>query len=152
MFWNFLPRKFCENGMTLHISDQCSLSIPSDVSKKAASCSTWRIPPGEEYHRVTASENLRALAEFQKILRFPEVGASAHRYSTPAVIYLFKVNSGNTRAICEICSKIINKDTMSTSLKSLYDAFVVNFAQIPHIVLKFPQMTLKKYISAGTVE
>ena len=152
MFWNFLPRKFCENGMTLHISYQCSLPIPSDVFNKALSCSRWRIPPGEEYLRVTASENLRALAEFQKILRFPEVGASAHRYSTPAVIYLFKVNSGNTRAICEICSKIINKDTKSTSLKSFYDVFIGNFEQILHIVLKFPLMTLKKYISAGTVE
>ena len=81
---------------------------------------------------------------------FPEVGASAHRNSTRAVIYLFKFNSGNTRVICEICSKFINN--MSKSLMSFYVVFMADFEEIPRIVLMLPVMTLKKQIPAGTVD
>ena len=54
-------------------------------------------------------------------------------HSPLAGIYLFKVNNGNTRTICEICSKL----TVSSKLK-------VNFEQISHIVLIFPFLTLSK--------
>ena len=46
-----------------------------------------------------------------------------------AVIYLFKVNNGNTRKWCEICSKFNNKNTRMTS----FCAFIVNFEHISHL-------------------
>ena len=60
----------------------------------------------------------------------------------PAVIYLFKVNSKNTRAMCDICSKLIidTKTKSLTSFKFLY----VNFEQISLIVLVFLLLTLNK--------
>ena len=39
--------------------------------------------------------------------------------SFPACIYWFRVNNESTRAICEICSKVTNKDTRTTSLVPL---------------------------------
>ena len=55
-----------------------------------------------------------------------------------AVIYMFKVNNGNTRTMCEICSKL----TIKTPERS--DVFIVNFEQILHIVIMFPLLTLNK--------
>ena len=48
----------------------------------------------------------------------------------PAGTYLLKVSDGNTRTMCEICSKLTIK--------------TVNFEQILHIVLMFPLLTLDK--------
>ena len=55
-----------------------------------------------------------------------------------AVIYMFKVNNGNTRTMCEICSKL----TIKTPERS--DVFIVNFEQILHTVIMFPLLTLNK--------
>ena len=49
---------------------------------------------------------------------------------SPASIYLFKVNNGNTRILYGICLKLIIKD------------FIVNFEQIPDISLMFSLLTL----------
>ena len=56
--------------------------------------------------------------------------------ATPAGIYLFKVNNGSTRTMCEICSK---SASMACS-----GVFIVSFEQISHIVLVFPLLTLNK--------
>ena len=52
---------------------------------------------------------------------------------------MFQVNNGKTKTICEICSKLIIK----TSLTS-FCLFIVQFKQISHIVLVFPFLTLNK--------
>ena len=54
-----------------------------------------------------------------------------------ARIYLFKVNNGNTRTVCEISSKlIINIPERHSQCRS--DVFVVNFEHISFIALVFP--------------
>ena len=60
--------------------------------------------------------------------------------SNPTGIYLFKVNNGNTRTMCEQLFKVNNKDNRMTSS----DVFIVNFEQISHINLLFPLLTLNK--------
>ena len=47
---------------------------------------------------------------------------------TPASIYLFKVNSENTRAMCEICSKLPIK-TPERRQRRGSCAFIINFKQ-----------------------
>ena len=54
----------------------------------------------------------------------------------PAGIYLFKVNSENTRTLCEISSKLTKKITQWRHWNRS-GAFTVNFEQISHIVLMF---------------
>ena len=57
----------------------------------------------------------------------------------PAVIYLFKVNDGNTRTKREICSKLaINIPERPSGV------FIIDFRQISHIVLVFSLLTLSK--------
>ena len=48
----------------------------------------------------------------------PVYGVKTEIY--PAGIYLFKVTNGNTRTMCEIRSKLNNKDTRMTSFWCLY--------------------------------
>ena len=59
--------------------------------------------------------------------------------TNPAGFYMFKGSNRNTRAICEICSKLTIKTQGRRS-----GAFIVHFEQISHIVLMFPLLTLKK--------
>lgn len=57
-------------------------------------------------------------------------------------IYLFKVNFGNTRKMCEMRSKL----TMTTPERRHWrrtDVFIVNLEQISHIFV-FPIFTLNK--------
>ena len=54
-------------------------------------------------------------------------------------IYLPKVNSRNTKARCEIYSKISNKDPRTTPR---FGAFIVNFKHIWQLVLLFLLLTL----------
>ena len=61
----------------------------------------------------------------------------------PAGIYLFEVNNGNTRTMCEICSKLTIK-TPEQYQWSRYGVFIVNFEQISDIALVFPWLTLNK--------
>ena len=71
--------------------------------------------------------------------------ASAHKNLTvtesnfPSWVYLFKMNNGNNRTMCEICSNV----TMLTIV------FIVNSEQIPYIALVFPLLTLNKWMPAG---
>ena len=54
----------------------------------------------------------------------------------PADIYLFKVKNGNTRTMCEICSKLTIKTAQRRSGRS--GVFIINLEQISHTVLVFP--------------
>ena len=61
----------------------------------------------------------------------------------PAGIYLLKVNNRNTRARCEICSKLtINTPERRHWRRS--GVFIVNFEHISHLVLVFLLLTLNK--------
>ena len=51
----------------------------------------------------------------------------------PVGVYLLKVNSGNTRTKCQICSKFI---------------FIVNFEHISHLVLVFLSSNVNEVIRA----
>ena len=67
----------------------------------------------------------------------------------PAGIYFFKINNGNTRTLCEICSKL----TIKTPKQRYWGrsvAFLVNFEQNLGIALLFLWSTLNKYMPAGT--
>ena len=68
----------------------------------------------------------------------------------PAGIYLLKVNNGNIRTICEICSKLTIKTPEQRQLPRQWHpsgVFIVNFKHISHIVLVFPLLTLNKSMS-----
>ena len=54
----------------------------------------------------------------------------------PTIFYLFKVKNGNTRTICEICSKL----TINIPERRHW----LQFEQISHIVLLFPLSTFSK--------
>ena len=55
-----------------------------------------------------------------------------HR-APPAGIYLLNVNNRNTRARCEICSKLTIKTPERCHWHRLY-VFIVNFEHISHLV------------------
>ena len=54
-------------------------------------------------------------------------------------ICFFKVSNVSTRTMCEICSKINNKQT---STRRCSGVLVANVEQISNIVLLFPLLTL----------
>ena len=56
-------------------------------------------------------------------------------------IYLHKVKNRNTRARCEICSKLIIK-TPERRRRRLSGVFIVNFERISHLLLVFLLLTL----------
>ena len=47
-------------------------------------------------------------------------------------LYLFKVNNGNTRTVCEICSKITIKTPLTTLLMSLWCLYLYLWADLTH--------------------
>ena len=57
--------------------------------------------------------------------------------SSPFGIFLLKVNIGNTRTMCEICSELTIKTTERYQWR-LSGIFIVNFKHILHIALVFP--------------
>ena len=61
----------------------------------------------------------------------------------PVGIYLFKINNGNTRTMCEICSKLTIKTTEQIQWRRS-GVFIATFQQISHIFLMFPLLTLDK--------
>ena len=65
-----------------------------------------------------------------------------------AGIYLFKVNSRNTRARCEICLKLTIK-TRERCQWHRSGVLIVNFEHISHLVLVLLLLTLNKYLPAG---
>ena len=64
-----------------------------------------------------------------------------HHAAFAAGIYSFKVNSGNARPMCEICSKLLIKT--HTTLMTSFWCFIVNFKHISHIVLVCSLLTCK---------
>ena len=60
----------------------------------------------------------------------------------PVGNYMFKVNNRNTRARCEICSKL----TIKTPERRYWcsGVFIVNFEHILHVVLVFLLLTLSR--------
>ena len=60
----------------------------------------------------------------------------------PAGLYLFKINNGNTRPMCEIRSKL----TVTKPKRRCYRSgvFILNFEQIPHIVMVFQFLALNR--------
>ena len=61
--------------------------------------------------------------------------------SNPAGICLLKVNNRNTRARCEICSKLIIKTPERRQWRRS-GVFIVNFEQISNLVLVLLLLTL----------
>ena len=59
----------------------------------------------------------------------------------PAGIYLFKVDNGNTRTRCEICSKLTIKTPERRDWRRS-SVCIVNFEHISHLVLVFLLLTL----------
>ena len=59
----------------------------------------------------------------------------------PAEIYLLKVNNRNSRARCEICSKLTMKIPQRRQWRRS-GIFIVNFEHISHLVLVFLLLTL----------
>ena len=68
--------------------------------------------------------------------------------SFPASIYMLKVNNGATAAMREICSTL-TKNTPELHQWGRCASFIVNFEQMPHIVLLFRLLTLNKLMLAG---
>ena len=61
----------------------------------------------------------------------------------PGNIYLFKVNNGNTRERCEICSEL----TIETPEQRQWrrsDVFILNFEHISHLFLVFLLLPLNQ--------
>ena len=69
--------------------------------------------------------------------------------ASPVGIYLLKVNNGNARTRCEMCSKL----TVYTPEQRYWHrsgVFIVNFEHISHLVLMFLLLTLNMYLLAGS--
>ena len=64
-----------------------------------------------------------------------------HNFS--ASLYLFKVNSGNPRAMFEICTKLPLKAPEQRHWRCC-GFFMINFEQVSQIVLVFPLLPLNK--------
>ena len=58
-------------------------------------------------------------------------------------IYLFKINNGNIRTMCEISSKLTVKALESRQWRRCV-VFIVNYEQISHILVVFSMLTLNK--------
>ena len=65
----------------------------------------------------------------------------------PNGIYLFKVNNGNIRTMCETCSKLTVKTPERRQLRR--SGVFVNFEQILQIIQVFPLLTLNKLMPTG---
>ena len=61
--------------------------------------------------------------------------------TNPAGIYLLKVDNGNNRERCEICSKLTIKTPGRRHWRHS-DFFIVNFEHISHLVLVFLLLSL----------
>ena len=68
--------------------------------------------------------------------------------STPAGIYLLKVNNKSTRTRCEICSKLTIK-TLERRQWRHSGVFIVHFEHISYLVLVFLLLTLNRKLLAG---
>ena len=89
------------------------------------------------------------MQKFEKLLA-PRKHLSSHKYGTvfPASIYLFKVNNRNTRARCEICSKLKIKTSERRQWRRS-GVFIVNFEHILHLALVFLLLILNMQLPTG---
>ena len=83
----------------------------------------------------------------------PRLCQSKHTFTLifahfPSGIYLFKVSNRTTRAMCEICLKLIIK-TPERRQSRRSGVVVVKFEQFSNIVLLFPMLTFNKEMPAG---
>ena len=88
-------------------------------------------------------ENTEPIGPLSKLFYVLENAASDKIKEGPADIYLFKVNNGRTRTLCEICSKLTLK-TPEQIQCCRSGVFIVNFEQISHIILFFLLLPLNK--------
>ena len=63
----------------------------------------------------------------------------------PAGIYMIKVNNRNTRARCEVCSKLTVK-TPERRQWPRYGVLIANFEHISHFILVFLLSTLNRLV------
>ena len=56
---------------------------------------------------------------------------------SPTGIYFFKFNNGNTRTMCEICSKLKIKTPDRNQWRRSGGVFIVSFDLISHLLLVF---------------
>ena len=68
--------------------------------------------------------------EYKQLFSIKSFRCSSFLGSYPASKYMFKVNSRNTEARCEICQKLTVKTPESRSV-----VFIVNFEHGSHLVL-----------------
>ena len=68
---------------------------------------------------------------------------NAYTYDISSGICLLKVNKRNTRAMCEICSKLTIK-TLQRRQRRRSGFLIVNFEEIPLCILVFLLLTLNK--------
>ena len=62
-------------------------------------------------------------------------------WTNPVAFYMLKVNNGNSRTRCEICSKLIIKTPKRRHWRHS-GVFIVNFEHLLHLVLLFLLLTL----------
>ena len=62
-----------------------------------------------------------------------------------AGIYMLKVNGKNTRARCEICSKL----TIKTPERRRSGVFIVNFEHVSHVALAILSLALNMQLPSG---
>ena len=67
-------------------------------------------------------------------------------------IYFFKVNDGNTRTVCRICSKLTTIKTTERGQQRHPSFFDVNFEHIWCIILVSPLLNLNEWILDGTFQ
>ena len=84
----------------------------------------------------------------------PRLRQSKHTFTLifahfPSGIYMFKVSNRTTRAMCEICLKLIIKRPERCQSRRSGGVFVVKFEQFSNIVLLFPMLTFNKEMPAG---
>ena len=78
------------------------------------------------------------------IVLFSQTVSKVEMYGlNPAGNYMFKVNNRNTRARCEICSKLTIKIPERRYWRRS-GVFIANFEHISHLVLVFLLLTLSR--------
>ena len=89
------------------------------------------------------------IVNFHPKLRIGNLSCAAAFYSStscfPAGIYRLKGNNTNTRARCEICSKLTIKTRHHWRRSGV---FIVNFKHVSHLVLVFLLLTLNMLLPA----
>ena len=97
----------------------------------------------ENYLLTNSVTHFMHLLFFCSLWKHQDTGISRcfQGYRDPASIYLFKVNNRNTRARCEICSKLTIKTPERRHWRRS-GVFIVTFEHISHLNLVFLLLTL----------